>query len=268
MAAELTGEQGARFLELGLHVRVAGAPHDGSATVLADHVVQVPRALHVVDDVGSRIAADDVLSEQHEQLVRPDDLAGRCNHAKAVTVAVEGETDIGLLVLHHVDQVPQVLGLCRVRVVIGEVAVDVAVQRHDLAAELLEQSRRQLTGHTIAAVHDNLAGLGHHHALQYPVQVMVVQVHLLDLTLAVRQLVIVQTSLQALDALFGQRLAGDHHLQAVVVRRVVAAGDHDAGAGIQRVGGEVEKRRRHLADVDHVAAAFVQAPGQRIAQRC
>src|SRR5690606_15217997 len=61
------------------------------------------------------------------------------------------------------------------------------------------------------------------------------------------------------DGIARQRLAADHDLEAVVVRRVVAAGDGDAAAGVQVVGSEVHHRRRHHADVDDVAARLAQA---------
>jgi hypothetical protein len=56
-----------------------------------------------------------------------------------------------------------------------------------------------------------------------------------------------------------------HHLEAVVVLRVVAARDLDA-AGAQRAGGKVEHRRGHHADVDHLHADRDQAARQRTAQ--
>src|SRR5690606_31228718 len=46
---------------------------------------------------------------------------------------------------------------------------------------------------------------------------------------------------------------------AVVVGRVVAAGDRDAGAGLEVEGAEVHHRRRRHADVDDVAAGLAQA---------
>jgi hypothetical protein len=45
-------------------------------------------------------------------------------------------------------------------------------------------------------------------------------------------------------------------LEAVVLGRVVAAGDHHRAVDRQRVRGEVQDRRRHHADVDHVGGAW------------
>jgi hypothetical protein len=60
--------------------------------------------------------------------------------------------------------------------------------------------------------------------------------------------------------------AGEHHLEAVVVLRVVAAGDLDAAAAAvlaARRRDVVEHRRRHRAEVDHVDPRRHQAADQR-----
>jgi len=63
-----------------------------------------------------------------------------------------------------------------------------------------------------------------------------------------------------------QRVAADHHLQTVVVGRVVAAGDLHAGAGVEMEGGVVEHRRRRQADVDDLAAGGLQPLGEVLGQ--
>ena len=66
VAGKLTGQQCSGFLQLRFHVRVSGLPHDRPPAVLADQCVEVARALHVEDDVGTWIAPDDVAGEQHQ----------------------------------------------------------------------------------------------------------------------------------------------------------------------------------------------------------
>ena len=61
------------------------------------------------------------------------------------------------------------------------------------------------------------------------------------------------------DLVGGEGIAADHHLQTVVIRRVVAAGDHHAAAGIEVVGREIHHRRGHDPDVDHVHPGGVEA---------
>src|SRR5205085_1423587 len=56
------------------------------------------------------------------------------------------------------------------------------------------------------------------------------------------------------------------HLEAVVVLRIVAAGDLDAAGG-ERVGREVQHGRRDHADIDDVDAAGDEAAHERSGER-
>ena len=67
---------------------------------------------------------------------------------------------------------------------------------------------------------------------------------------------------QALDRCAGKRLAGDHHFEPVVIRRIVAAGHGDRTLRAELERGEVGDRRRDAPDVDHAAAARGNAIGQ------
>ena len=66
---------------------------------------------------------------------------------------------------------------------------------------------------------------------------------------------------QLLDLLAVDGAVAAAELEAVVLRRVVAAGDHGAGLLAVFLQGEIEGRRRHLADVDHVHAGGERCPG-------
>ena len=81
-----------------------------------------------------------------------------------------------------------------------------------------------------------------------------------------REVVVGDALAQGLDQLAVQGLAAEHHLEAVVVRRVVAAGDRHARVATQLEGGEVGDRRRHAADVDDVDTGGADAVGQRASQ--
>ena len=60
----------------------------------------MPRALHVKDDVGSRIASDNVPREQHHQAIGPDDFALFVHRCDAIAVAVEGQPEVSALGVH------------------------------------------------------------------------------------------------------------------------------------------------------------------------
>ncbi|MCY1175805.1 hypothetical protein D9M73_160600 [compost metagenome] len=68
--------------------------------------------------------------------------------------------------------------------------------------------------------------------------------------------------MQGLDLFVGQGVAGNDDLETVVIRRVVAAGQHHAGFTGQHVGGVVQRRRRHQADIADVAATVGDALDQ------
>ena len=60
----------------------------------------------------------------------------------------------------------------------------------------------------------------------------------------------------------------DDDFQAVVLRRIVAAGHHHPGAtGAEGVGGVVQQRRRDRAQIQHVQPGGVDAGFERLAQQ-
>src|SRR5690606_14166867 len=112
-------------------------------------------------------------------------------------------------------------------------------QGDDGAADGLEQLLGHHAADAVAAVDHHLHGACQLHVVADVVHVGGQDIHCLDAALAAGQVAGVDTGLQGGDLLVGQGVAGRHDLEAVVVRRVVAAGDHHAGAAGQGVGGEV-----------------------------
>ena len=101
MPAHLTGELRFGFAHFRLDQRMAGAPHDRAATRLQNPWLQLAGAFDVVDDRRSRIAREHVFGEQHQQTIGIDHLAVRGDHTEAIAVAVEGDSDIGVGLLHR-----------------------------------------------------------------------------------------------------------------------------------------------------------------------
>ena len=177
----------------------------------------------------------DVLREQHDLPVGIDDLAVLGHHPETVAVAVEGQAEFGIGLAQAADQVLQILRVRGVRVVVREGAVDVAEQFDDVAAERAVQPRRDRAGHAVAAVDGDLHRPRQLHVADDARQVLLDDLGLLQfarLTGALEAAVLDPLA-QRLDAVAVQRLAGDHHLQAVVLGGVVAAGDFDAGASAE-----------------------------------
>ena len=234
--------------------------------MLSDPRREQAGAFDVVDDGAARHARQHIGGEQHQLAIREDDLAVLGHHAEAVAVAVEGDADFGVGFLERLDHIGQVFRLGRIGVMVREIAIDFAVERDDLATETLEQFRRDGTGHPVAAIHDDF-----HRAGQLDVADDLVDVGSLDvgaaaLALAMLQVAGLDALLEVLDGIEGQRGAADDHLQAVVVRWVVAAGDRDAGVAAQFVGSEIGQRGRHAADIDGVDAGGADAVHQGAGQ--
>src|SRR5690606_23551182 len=125
-----------------------------------------------------------------------------------------------------------------------------------------DQLRGDHPGDAVAAVDHHLHRLGHRDVVTDVLEVALQHVDLLDAADAAGQVVVLDALAQGLDLLIGQGVAGDDDLEAVVVRRVVAAGEHYPGGAFQHVGGEVEYRGRHHADVADLAAAIEDALDQ------
>src|SRR5205807_3513723 len=70
-----------------------------------------------------------------------------------------------------------------------------------------------------------------------------------DLPRAVIDIAEFDAGLDALDLGLSERRAGNHHLEAVVIGRIVAAGDHDATLGAEVLRGEVAHRGGDHANV-------------------
>ena len=150
---------------------------------------------------------------------------------------------------------------------VRERPVHVGVERRHFAADALQQARRHQSSHAVAAVRHHLqwalgGDVGGHF-----LYVAVDQRGVAHASAGLARFFPPDAPAQPLDAFPGQGRAADHHLQAVVFRRIVRAGNHDAGARFQGMGGVVDQRRRHAADVDGPHSTSAQTAQQRRAQR-
>jgi hypothetical protein len=173
---------------------------------------------------------------------------------EAVAVAVESEADFGVGGAQRADEVLQVLGFRRVRMVIREGAVDFAEQFDQFAAQRAKQFRGDAAGDAVAAVDDDL-----HRPRQRDVSGDAAKVRRAHVGAAALPGTVVQGTAvnplpDTLNRCAGQGLAADDHFQAVVVRWIVAAGDGNAALTTQFVCRKVDRRCRDAADIDGVDA--------------
>ena len=216
------------------------------------------------DQLGHGAAGDQVVDHRRTRLLgqlaagdQGGERGGRDRGAQLVDqeatvgVAVEGQAEVGALADHAVLEVAQVGRLDRVRLVVGEGAVELEVHRHQLDQPLgqpFEDRGCGVAGHAVAGVgHDlELAGAGHRHQRDEVLGVGVEQVEGADLAGRLDAGArrdhevpdLVEPGLQA-----ERHRVGPAQLDPVVRRGVVARGEHRAGhaevAGceVEHVGG-------------------------------
>ncbi|MNM88790.1 hypothetical protein D3C81_1010130 [compost metagenome] len=148
-------------------------------------------------------------------------------------------------------------------VVVGEVAVDVTEQLGRFAAQATEQVANESAGHAVAGIEGDFHRAGELDVAEDAVEVLLAHVDLLVRAGTAGKAAGFDTLAQGLDLFAVDRLAGEDHLEAVVVGGVVAAGDHDAGGGTDAVefdvGAEVDHGGGDHAQVEHVQAGSTQA---------
>ena len=267
MAAHFAAQRRANLAHLGLDERVAGLVHQRHAASILNFRRQALRAFHVKNNGLARLAPQHVARKQHHLAVGKNVLAVLGDDAQAVAVAVKGQAKFGVAGLQRLDQVLQILGLARVGMVVGKVAVHFAEQLSHLAAQRPEHRWRRGAGHAVARVNDDF-----HRPLQLQIRDDALDVVFLHIGLADRAVLLgrgpafgLYGLLERLNFFAVNGAAGQHHLEAVVVFGVVAAGHLNARGG-QRVGREIQHGRGDHAHVHHVNAGFYQTVNQGRAQ--
>ncbi len=234
--------------------------------MLADQRSQAACAFDVENDVGTRIALEHVQREQHQQAVRVHHVACVGHDTDTVAVTVEGQAQIGTGFLDLGNQVLQVFQLARIRVMVGEVAIHFREQGNHFTAQRFDQLRSDHACRAVTAVDHDLQLARHDDVILDLLEVALKDVDLGDAAFLRRQVVGLDALVQRLDLLVGEGVAGDDDLEAVVVLRVMAAGQHDAGLAGQHVGCVIQRRRWHQAYIADVTAAVVQTLNQLLYQ--
>ncbi|MNF76748.1 hypothetical protein D3C84_588730 [compost metagenome] len=146
--------------------------------------------------------------------------------------------------------------------VIREIAVDFAEQRDDFAVQGFDQLRGDNAGCAVPAIDHYFQATSELDVLDDFSGVTIKDFDLGDAALTAGQVVGFQALMQGLNLFVGQCVARDDDFKTVVVRWVVATGEHYAGFASQYVGGVVERRGWYQADVADVAPAICQALDQ------
>ncbi len=244
MARHLAGKGGAGLDHLGLDQRVAGLPHEGLAAEPGHLVEQHLARLDVRDDRGAGVPAEQVGRQDLEDLVAVDDPSPAVDDADAVTIAVEGDTDLGPVLRDGGDEMLEVLGQGRVGMVVGEAPVDLREEAAMPARQPVGQRLHGGAGGAVAGVPDDAERPGAVIVLEQARHVALEDVDLLEAAGAARHVPCGGAPADLLDAVAEEGARPEHHLEAVVRRRVVRAGDLDAPRRPELVNAVVEHRRR------------------------
>ena len=230
--------------------------------MLADPRCQQAAALDVVDHRAAGYATEHVGREKHQLPVGIDDLAVLGDDAKAIAVAVKGDADFGIGLAQAADDIGEIFGPRWIGMMVGKTAIDLAVEWNHLAADTAEKFGGECAGNAVAAIHDDLHRPGEANVANDTRDVGLADIGHAALPLAMTQRTLFGTLAQRLDRVESEGDAADDQLQTVVVRRIVAAGDRDAGVAAQFVGREVGDRGRHATDVDRIAPGGADAVHQ------
>src|SRR5579875_1780253 len=255
-----------------LDERVAHAGAHRDPPVLGDDLGNRARGDQIVDDRSPGLAGQLAHGDQRGERRRGDDVPPLVDHEAAIGVPVERQAGVRRRVDHRPPQVLQVRRVDRVGLVMGERAVQLEVERHDLDRQPLEHLRHRMAGHPVARVHGDLErpDPGQVHQPPEAGGVAGEQVPAGDRArpgglrrdAAGRHL----AQLGQAAVLADRARAVPAQLDPVVGRRVVAGGDHGAGDA-QAAAGVVEHVGGAEPAVDDVGASRGHPPRERRGER-
>ncbi|MNV21518.1 hypothetical protein D3C71_1124560 [compost metagenome] len=196
------------------------------------HFHGVPGQARIVDDFPARIARQDGLGQQADQVIAFDETAVVVEEEAAVEIAIPGNTEIRAMLTHRVGGCGAVFRQQRVGNAIREVAIRLVADAHELERQVRRQQINDGTCATIAGIDHQLQRLqcGHIHIAQ----------QMLDIGALVVLGNLAGAGWQRCAVIGGNRVGNGeqasirtdrlglltHQLHAVVVHRVVAGGDH------------------------------------------
>ncbi len=269
MPGVLTAQHPIALQQLGHHIAIADlGPHEG------DIQIGQPQLETEIAHQGTHhptleaTTALEIARDQIEQLVAIHCRPGVIHHQDPITVAVEGDADVGVLVEHRLLQALQVSGAA---VLVDVEPIWLHAQHADVRTELTEDAGRDLVGRTVGAIqhdlHPSEAGTGRYAALAELDVATGRIVDARDLANPRRVDHGHRSIEQLLDhglELIGQLGAGaGKELDAVVVVRIVRSTDDNAGAGLEGSRQIGDTRCRHGTEQHDVRTGGGQTGLQR-----
>ena len=226
------------------------------------------RAFHVVNNGGAGLPRQNIAGIQHGQTIGENVLPIGGDDAETITIAIEGQTEICTLLAHGGNQVDQIVRLGRIGVVIGECAVDFAVEFGHLRAQGTQHARTEFTRHAVAGIYDDTQGTS-----QLDIRGDAIDIVLRDIARFHATGLRCQMQdaggdalIQSGDGIAGQRLTIDHDLETVVIGRIVRTRQRDARTGAGGIRRKISQRRGGQTDINHINAGEIETLDQALHQ--
>ena len=219
----------------------------------ADPGDEAPRALHVVNDLGTGFGLQNIIRKEHHLAIGENDFARFRHHTQAVGVAVKSKAHFHIRRLDATDEILKVRGLTRIGMMIGESAVHIKKEFRHLNAQRFKDAAHDVTRHSVAAVKRDLHRTSELNVLRDRLDIGFRHVVLFNR--GGRRHGLAGTGNDGVahgrNAVAEQRHAAHHHLETVVFGGIVRPRHRHTGAVFKVIRCEIKNRRRHHADVDH-----------------
>ena len=189
-----------------------------------------------------------VAGKQREQLIGPQDLTTTIDHADAVAITIERDTNVerlggdGVLQLHEVGRHGGVGVMSR------ECSVDLGVDQGMRAGKTIGKANEHVAGGAVAGIPTHLEHIFCCVVLQKPVDIRRTDIMVVTLTFA-RQPVTPRRALAEIDDVGAEKpTLAAHQFETVMVGRIVRSRHHDAAVEVERMHGVVQHGSRPAPD--------------------
>ena len=205
-------------------------------------------------------------SQEEQQLVGPDDLTVRVDHADPVAIAIKRDSQIRLGRHHREAQLAQVLRNRRIRVVRGKAPIHPLVEKHVQPREAPSESLDDRSRRAIAAIPDYARRCDIPRGRRQAFDIRMRTVFSVDRKIRQRPTTRGDRfrSNQLRQGPAEYRLAVQQQLEAVLVRRVMRARHHDAAIELRAVHGEIHLGSRAHPHTPDVCPGCHESVDQRV----
>jgi len=197
--------------------------------------------------------------ELDQQLIGPQDLAFAIDHANPVAVAIESDAQFRTLRRDRCLKLLERFRQGRVRMVGREGAIDSGVQHLMLARKAGDDRFHCRPGCAVSAVPDDIEFAARFKVPNDPLDVGEVHIDSTFRPFPLREGAFRGDPSDLLDVVPEEWLLLKDHLEAIIVRRIMRAGNLDAAIHIEMVTGEIQHRSRRHAEAHDINAAVLQA---------